>query len=34
MAENKELKTGIKAPALKLPDAKGNIVSLANYRDK
>lgn len=34
MAENKELKTGIKAPAFKLPDAEGKTVSLSDYKGK
>lgn len=34
MAENKQLKTGIKAPNFKLPDASGEIVSLDQYKNK
>ncbi len=34
MAEHKELKTGVRAPAFKLPDAEGNPVSLADYKGK
>ncbi len=34
MAENKELKTGTKAPSFKLPDAEGSIVSLSDLKGK
>jgi len=34
MAENKQLKTGSKAPNFKLPDASGDIVSLDQYKNQ
>jgi len=34
MAENKQLKIGIKAPDFKLPDAAGDTVSLKDFKDK
>jgi peroxiredoxin Q/BCP len=34
MAENKQLKTGIKAPDFKLPDASGDMVSISQYKNK
>jgi peroxiredoxin Q/BCP len=34
MAENKQLKIGIKAPDFKLPDAAGETVALKDFKDK